>query len=200
MSDKLCFETICVENRTLKNLAFHEARLNKTRRELWGYADEWTLSELIEVPDSIGNEVHKCRLSFGKEIEEIRWEPYTMRTIGKIRRVYHDDIDYSYKYEDREELNALFAQRDDADEILVIRNGLVTDSSYCNVAFFDGSSWLTPSTPLLPGTQRAFLLQTGVIHEAAVREIDLTGFSHIKLFNAMMDWERAPMLETSAIV
>jgi 4-amino-4-deoxychorismate lyase len=68
------------------------------------------------------------------------------------------------------------------------------------VAFFDGSSWLTPSTPLLPGTQRAFLLENGVIHEAALQEIDLTGFSHIKLFNAMMDWERAPMLETSAIV
>ncbi|MHA4737743.1 aminotransferase class IV family protein [Dyadobacter sp. MSC1_007] len=200
MSDKLCFETICVENRTLKNLPFHEARLNRTRRELWGYAGEWPLSELIEIPDSIDNEIHKCRLSFGKEIEEIRWEPYTMRTIRKIRRVYHDDIDYSYKYEGREELNALFAQRDDADEILIIRNGLVTDSSYCNVAFFDGSSWVTPSTPLLQGTQRALLLQTGMIHEAAVQEIDLIGFSHIKLFNAMMDWERAPMLETSAIV
>lgn len=199
MSDTLCFETICFENRTFSNLTLHEARLNKTRRELWGYTDVWTLADLIEVPGSIDEDMYKCRLSFGKEIVHIKWEPYTMRTIHKIRRVYHDSIDYSYKFENREELNALFAQRDDAYEVLIIRNGLITDSSYCNVAFFDGSIWRTPSTPLLPGTQRALLLQTGVIHEALLREADLPGFSHMKLFNAMMDWERAPVLETAAI-
>lgn len=199
MSDTLCFETICFENRTFKNLSFHEARLNKTRRELWGYTDAWTLADLIEIPAAIDHDMYKCRLSYGEEIQQIKWEPYTMRTIRKIRRVYHDSIDYAYKYEHRDELNALFAQRDDADEVLIIRNGLVTDSSYCNVAFYDGNDWLTPSTPLLPGTQRALLLRTGVIREAPVREADLPGFSHIKLFNAMMDWERAPVLETAAI-
>lgn len=199
MQHTLCFETICLENRKLKNLGFHEARLNKTRRELYGFADSWDLSEMIVIPDSIGNEIHKCRLSYAKEIDYIRWEPYALRTIRRIQRVYHNNIDYSHKYEDRTELNTLFAQRNDCDEILIIKNGLVTDSIYCNVAFFDGEKWFTPDTPLLPGTQRAHLLTSGMIHEATIRETDIEKYKRVKLFNAMVSWEQAPELEVSLI-
>ncbi|WP_439582454.1 aminotransferase class IV family protein [Dyadobacter bucti] len=199
MQHTLCFETICVENRRLKNLEFHEARLNKTHRELYGFTDFWNLSEMIIIPDSIGNEIHKCRLSYAAEIDNIRWEPYTLRTIRKIQRVYHDSIDYSFKYEDRTELNTLFAQRNDCDEILIIKNGLVTDSIYCNVAFFDGEKWFTPDSPLLPGTQRAHLLTSGLIQEATIREVDIEKYEQVKLFNAMVSWENAPVLEVGLI-
>jgi 4-amino-4-deoxychorismate lyase len=199
MSHTPCFETICCENRQLKNLSYHEARLNKTRRELWGFTDHWNLRELIIIPDSVGNEMHKCRLSYAQEIGVIKWEPYTPRTISKIQRVYHESIDYHYKYEDRNELNTLFAQRNEADEILIIKNGLVTDSFYCNVAFYDGSSWLTPDSPLLPGTQRAFLLDSGVIKEERIGEDDLGNFSRIRLFNAMIGWEDAAELGVDSI-
>lgn len=199
MSHTLCFETICCENRQLKNLSYHEARLNRTRRELWGFTDHWNLNELIIIPDSLGHEIHKCRLSYGKDIEIIKWEPYTQRTIQKIQRVYHDNIDYRYKYEDRNELNTLFAQRKYADDILIIKDGLVTDSYYCNVAFFDGNAWLTPNSPLLPGTQRGFLLDSGIIEEAEIRESHLGKFSKVRLFNAMVGWENAVELEADCI-
>lgn len=200
MSRTLCFETICCENRQLKNLSYHEARLNKTRHELWGFSDYWNLSEMIIMPDSVDNALHKCRLSYNGEIEVIKWEPYTPRTIRKIQRVYDDNIDYRYKYEDRDELNTLFAQRKDADEILIIKNGLVTDSLYCNVAFYNGNAWYTPNSPLLPGTQRACLLEAGVIREAEISENDLGKYSLVKLFNAMVGWENAAQLNIECIV
>jgi len=199
MSHTLCFETICCENRELKNLSYHEARLNRTRHELWGYSDYWNLSELIIMPDSVDSALYKCRLSYGQEIEAIKWEPYTPRTIQKIHRVYHETIDYRYKYEDRDELNTLFAQRNKADEILIIKNGLVTDSLYCNVAFYDGNVWHTPNLPLLPGTQRAFLLDSEVIQEAKITESDLRKYSKIKLFNAMISWEKETELDVACI-
>ena len=199
MSHTLCFETICCENRQLKNLAYHEARLNKTRRELWDFKGYWNLAELIVMPDSVGDELYKCRLSYKKEIETIKWEPYAPRTIRKIQRVYDDTIDYRYKYDDRDELNTLFAQRKDADDILIIKNGLVTDSFYCNVAFYDGNEWLTPDSPLLPGTQRAFLLGKGILQEAEIREIDLGKFSKVRLFNAMVGWENVVELNIASI-
>lgn len=199
MSHTPCFETICCENRQLRNLSYHEARLNKTRSELWGFTDHWNLSELIIIPDSVSNEMHKCRLSYSKDIEIIKWEPYTQRTIQKIQRVYHDNIDYQYKYEDRNELNMLFSQRKDTDDILIIKDGLITDSYYCNVAFFDGNAWLTPNSPLLPGTQRAFLLDWGIIKEAQIRESDLGKYLKVRLFNAMIGWEKAVELEVASI-
>lgn len=195
----LCFETICVENHRLKNLSYHEARLNKTRRELWGCADAWDLNALLQVPDDVDESMHKCRLAYSKEVDHIKWEPYSRREIRRIRRVYDDKIDYQYKYDDRDALNTLFAQRGDADEILIIKNGLVTDSNYCNVAFFDGTRWLTPASPLLPGTQRALLLDEGMIETAEIRESDIGKFSRIRLFNAMVDWAQAATLDVSLI-
>jgi 4-amino-4-deoxychorismate lyase len=96
-------------------------------------------------------------------------------------------------------LNTLFAQRNDADEILIIKKGMVTDSLYCNVAFSNEQQWFTPSTPLLPGTQRAFLLDSGIIQEAEISETDMLKYSHIKLFNAMVGWENAAVIEVSSI-
>jgi len=195
----LCFETICVENRQLKNLSYHEARLNKTRRELWGYDNNWDLSKLLEIPDLLDDSMHKCRVAYNKEIDNIKWEPYSRRMIRKIKRVYHDEIDYQYKYDNRDVLNALYAERGDADEILIIKKGLVTDSSFCNVAFFDGNRWLTPASPLLPGTQRALLLDEGIIQPAEIRESDIAAFRQIRLFNAMVDWAHAATLDVALI-
>lgn len=195
----LCFETICVENRLFKNLSYHEARLNKTRHGLYGYTDFWNLSELLVIPESVDSGMHKCRVSYSDGVDVIKWEPYSRRSIRKIRRVYHDEIDYSYKYDNRDTLDTLFAERGDADEILIIKKGLVTDSNYCNVAFLDRTRWLTPHAPLLPGTQRAFLLDNRMIEAAEIREKDIPAFSHIRLFNAMMDWEHAVTLEVSLI-
>ena len=195
----LCIETICVENRELKNLTYHEARLNRTRSELFGYQDQWKLAEMIEIPDSIDNAIHKCRLAYDQDIDNIRWEPYVQRHIGKLRRVYDNGVDYSYKYDQRDELNTLFAQREDADDILIIKNGWVTDSFYCNVAFGDGTGWYTPNTYLLPGTQRAFLLDQGIIQEREISETDIFTFDAVKLFNAMISWEKAPVIDVRMI-
>lgn len=199
MSHTLCFETICVENRVLKNLTYHEARLNKTRRELWGYTNDWNLAEMIILPDWVDDEVHKCRISFGQEIENIKWEPYSPRTIRKIRKVYDNSVDYAYKYEDRGALNTLFDGRGDADEILIIKNGMVTDSFYGNAAFFDGETWFTPNTYLLPGTQRAYLIDRGIIRETEISDSDIRKYSHVRLFNAMVGWENAPTLDVKLI-
>jgi len=200
MLHTLCIETIAVQNRQFKNIEYHEARLNKTRKELWGYSDYWNLEELIEIPDDVSNDLHKCRLAYGEKIDNIRWEPYTPRTIRKIRLVHHDSVDYSFKYDQRPQLNDLYAQRGDADEILIIKKGMVTDSFYCNVAFLKNDKWYTPDSYLLPGTQREFLLDSGIIEEATVSEDDIVDYSHIRLFNAMVGWDKAWELEVNCII
>jgi 4-amino-4-deoxychorismate lyase len=199
MSLPLCFETICVQNRQLRNLSYHEARLNKTRAELFGFEDQWNLSALIKIPDNLSDGLHKCRLAYSKEIADIKWEPYQFRTITMIQRVYDNTVDYSYKYNDRTILNNLYEQRNNAEEILIIKNGMVTDTLYCNVAFLKDNQWFTPETPLLPGTQRAFLLDSGIIQEAHIPEKDMLEYSHIRLFNAMVSWENAAILEIKVI-
>ncbi|WP_159475660.1 aminotransferase class IV [Dyadobacter sp. 3J3] len=199
MSLQLCFETICVKDRQLINLSYHEARLNKTRTELFGFTDSWNLSELISIPDDVTDAYYKCRLAYSKTIDNIKWEPYNFRTISKIQRVHDATINYSYKYDDRTSLNKLYEKRGDAEEILIIKNRMVTDTLYCNVAFLKDGRWFTPDTPLLPGTQRAFLLDSGIIEEVQIPESGISQYSHIRLFNAMVNWDNSTVLEIKTI-
>ncbi|WP_373513313.1 aminotransferase class IV family protein [Persicitalea sp.] len=190
---QLCFETICVEQRRFsKLLPYHEARLNRTRQALWGIREPLALQDYLEIPDFVNNDKHKCRITYGEEIVNVEWEKYQPRTIGSLRLVEADHLDYAFKYKDRRALDFLYAQRGSCDDVLIVRNGLVTDSSYANVALFDGTNWYTPEQPLLAGTQRAYLLDEGVVVPKAIRASEVGDFRHIRLFNAMLPWEEAP--------
>jgi len=102
--------------------------------------------------------------------------------------VHDDNIDYSEKYLDRELINSLFSKRGDKDDVLIIRNGRVTDTSYCNVAFLSESIWYTPDIPLLEGTRRAQLLQDGIITTKEMPVTEIHNYESCRLFNAMMDF------------
>ena len=99
-----------------------------------------------------------------------------------------DAIEYRHKYADRSCIEHLMTGIP-ADDILIVREGLVTDTSYANIAFFDGAHWLTPSSPLLPGTARARLLDEGRIHPEEIRIADLGRFSMVVLMNAMLGFD-----------
>ncbi len=86
------------------------------------------------------------------------------------------------------------------EEILIIKKGLVTDTSYTNVALLKDEKWYTPAEPLLRGTQRAKLISEGKIIEQTIHLKDLHLYSKIKLFNAMMEFDSAPELEISSVV
>ena len=155
-------ESIRIENGVIYNLPYHNERLNRTRNVFWKDCAPINLIDYIRMPHEKG--IVKCRIVYEKEIKEIVYTPYSMREIDTLRIVYSDGINYTYKSTDREELNRLYVGRGDADDVLIVRNELITDTSIANVAFYDGCEWHTPQTPLLKGTQRAFLLDLSLIH------------------------------------
>ncbi len=98
--------------------------------------------------------LNRLRIVYGREIEEVTYTPYQMRQVNTLRLVVDDAVDYTYKSTDREGLNRLYARRDGADDVLIVKDGRLTDTSIGNVAFFDGQKWYTPLHPLLKGTMR----------------------------------------------
>ena len=80
-------------------------------------------------------------------------------------------------------------------DILIIKNKEITDTSYANIAFWDGSKWLTPANPLLSGVKRQFLMNRGSIFPADIRLNDLHLFKHAVMINAMLDLEDSPVID-----
>ena len=100
-----------------------------------------------------------------------------------------DSIDYSFKSLDRTRLNELLVQKGSSDDIIIVKNGLVTDTSFTNLAILSGNRWFTPPRhPLLAGTMRSFLLDKGIISKADITLHDLKNAQAVSLFNAMIEF------------
>lgn len=135
--------------------------------------------------------VIKGRLIYGERIEEISFLRYQPRDIRTLRVVDGGGIQYEFKYENRECISSLFAQRGDADDILIARNGHLTDTSFSNIALLNGTTWITPTSYLLNGTKRQNLLREGLLQEREVCLGDLTKYQELHLLNAMLDFPNA---------
>lgn len=181
----LFVETIRIENRKAENLAFHNERMNRTRNTFFGTCTPIDLANHIRLMNRT-EETVKCRVVYNKEITEISYTPYRLRPVCSLRLIPADDLEYGYKSTDRKALEDLYGKRGDADDVLLVRNGLLTDTSIANIALSDGTRWYTPTFPLLKGTRRASLLKEGKITERIIRAEDIFAYSEITLFNAMI--------------
>jgi 4-amino-4-deoxychorismate lyase len=189
-------ETIRLENGRFDNLEFHQQRMDDTRKSHFGasFNMNMNLKEILQktLKENFAVQpagLFKCRIVYSKQIHEIRFIPYSFPSIQSLQMVKANAIEYASKYENRNELNALFALRKNTDDILIVKNGQITDTSFCNVLFFNGKDWITPEHPLLKGTQRAALLHREKIITASIRPEDLSLFSKIRLINAMIRFE-----------
>lgn len=183
------FEVIKVKGRKLQNIDYHNSRMNLALTKVFGIKEPISLEKEIRIPENLNNQVYKCRIIYSSKIEKIEFEPYQPRTINSLKIITHNTIDYSVKFFDRTIINDLFEQRGNCDDILIVKNGFITDTSYANIVFWDGSLWITPSTPLLPGTKRQKLIDEKKIFEKEIKIKDLKSFEKARIINAMIDLE-----------
>lgn len=178
-------ETIACVNGQLLHLEYHQRRLQKT---ILKYTDVNTIDlRDLRMPYGLTGRV-KCRILYDiKGIRKIEFSTYTPRPVDALRLVYNDHIVYAEKSSDREHLDTLANQLNGNEDMIIIKSGLVTDSWYANLAFYDGTKWYTPNSPLLKGIKRQYLLDRGMLAERVIRAKDIFKYKEISLINAMLD-------------
>lgn len=186
------FETLCIEQQQIKNCAYHQQRYERALYQFYGESAVkiYDLFEIIHLQPEFLNltPLTRCRIDYNATTFQIQFFPYQRRKIATFQPVICDDIDYSLKFTDRTLLNRLLAQRGDCDEIMIIKQGKVTDCSIGNLAFRLGEHWFTPDSPLLAGTQRRYLLEQGILQEIPIFVGDVLKFDEIRVINAMNGW------------
>jgi 4-amino-4-deoxychorismate lyase len=187
-------ETIRFADGSPENLGYHLRRMNDSSQELFGDTLNWKPKYLIQDLKLPKDTVYKVRLVYDLNKGSITTSPYTIKPVRSLKLVTDNDIVYDHKFEDRSNLDRLFSAKGDCDDILIIKNGLVTDVSYANIIFREGNQWYTPESFLLNGTMRQKLLDTGRIVERPITVDDLGRYSHFRLINAMLR-EDAPESE-----
>ena len=181
MSNEIFFETIKCYKADALHLKYHNARITRT------IGININLYDFVHSPN---NKLLKCKVLYNSDgILDISYEPYKKREPKSFKIIEDDTIEYKYKSINRTYINRLFEQRKNADEIIIVKNKLITDTSIANIAIFDGKKWLTPKTPLLLGTTRARLLEKQKIIEADIDTKQLLNAKKIALMNAMIDFD-----------
>ena len=194
--NKVFLETIRVEQGRALHLPFHQERMERTLKH-FHIQKEYILSELLSPPQS---GIYRCRVCYSNEKIEIEYIPYEKHLPQRLKMVEAADIAYDYKYENREVLQRLFMQKGDADDVLIVQNGFVRDTTIANVAFFNGKEWLTPKEPLLLGTTRARYLKESKVKEAEIRVEELSSYKKMALMNAMVDFAIIPVEKIEEIM
>ncbi len=175
-------ETIRCVNGVALYLEYHQKRVDESRIALFDTNHSLVLRDYIAPPK---HGVFRCRIVYSRTIHTIEYLPYLPKSIRTLQ-IVSSIISYDYKFADRSSLEALKKKYPKADDIVIEKDGFITDTSIANLAFFDGKVWFTPDKPLLEGTTRKRLLESGFLTPRAIKKEDLGYFKNVSLMNAMI--------------
>ena len=183
-------ESIKVEDQQIFLLDQHQKRVNETFA-YFGKEVSINLDEIFKSLEHDEDGLYKFKITYdltGKYRTQMI--PYAMSEIANFQLVENNSYDYSFKFEDRKELEKMKILSKAA-EIIIVKNNHITDSSYSNLLFKKGKDWFTPKTYLLNGVQRQYLLKTKKIKEADITLQNMSEYSHFQLINALNEIDDA---------
>lgn len=192
----MLFETIRVLDGVAERVTLHRERAERSCGRALPQLESAVAMALEALPRRGEFRLH---LSYDADgVASMTAVPYRLRRLRRLRAV-EAEVDYSLKSEDRRALESLRQRCDDADEVLILRGGWVTDTTFSNVLLGEPGHWICPTHFLLRGTRRESLLRAGSVELRPLRAEDLHRFRFITLINAMLPPGRL-MLPTSALL
>jgi len=190
----LFIETISYEQGCFQRIDLHNERFNQTRQQFFGLQTPLQLELFLSVPADLMDKTVKCTITYGTDIISIDYTLYQIRPINSLQMVVDEAIDYAYKFADRSKLNSLFNLRHQSDDIMIIKNGFITDTSYANIVLKKEGKWYSPSNSLLKGTRIDRYIREGIVTPALLRSSDLPLYSEARIVNAMISIENSPII------
>jgi len=184
----LFIEAIKLKDGEFYRLKYHQHRMEMAFKLFYPEIPVIDLEAYLQNITIPEKGIYKCRIVYDFEIRQVEFIPYQFRSVQTLNLIEINIESTVYKPEDRTAINHTFAQRGECDDVLLVRNGLLTDTSYSNIALFNGQEWITPRIPLLYGTQRAYLIENKMIIEEDIPVETLQNYQKIRLFNAMIEF------------
>lgn len=181
-------ESIKVEDQEAFLLDLHQKRVNETFTH-FGKESALNLQKIFKNLEVDEDGLFKLRIVYDLD-KNFRTQliPYAIPEIHSFQLVENNTFDYSFKFEDRKELDRMKSQSK-AEEIIIVKNNHITDTSFSNLLFLKGKEWFTPNTFLLNGVMRQHLLKTKKIKETEITLNNIKEFSNFQIINAMNDFD-----------
>lgn len=181
-------ESIKVEDQEIFLLELHQKRVDQTFSH-FGKEGGIDLAKIFKSLQHDEDGLFKLRIAYDLD-KKIRTQmiPYAIPEINDFQLIENNSFDYSFKFEDRKELDKM-KMKAKAEEIIIVKNNHITDTSFSNLLFLKGKDWFTPDSYLLNGVQRQNLLKHKKIKETEITLQNIKQFSHFQIINALNDFD-----------
>ena len=181
-------ESIKIEDQKAFLLDLQQQRVNQTLAH-FGKVGSIDLAKIFKKLEHDEDGLYKLRIVYDLDKKfTTQLIPYAIPEIENFQLVENNSYDYSFKFEDRKEFERMKTKAK-TEEIIVVKNNHITDTSYTNILFLKGKEWFTPTTYLLNGVMRQHLLHEKKIKETEITLQNIKEFSHFQLINAMNDFD-----------
>ena len=181
-------ESIKVEDQKAFLMEFHQKRVNDTFAH-FGAQGSIDLEKIFKSLEHDEDGLYKLRIVYDLNRNfKHQMIPYAIPEIENFQLVENNSFDYSFKFEERKEFEKMKTKAK-TEEIIIVKNNHITDTSYTNILFLKGETWYTPTTYLLNGVMRQHLLKEKKIKEAEITIQNIREFSHFQLINSMNDFD-----------
>lgn len=178
-------ETLCIRDGKVLYPEYHHRRMKASAEALFpGYQPPDPAQLWASLNTESPKGVFRWRILYGPAGFQSKVIPYQYKPIQSLKLI-PTDIDYSHKYADRTELDKLYQQRGEADDVLLVKDGRITDTTIANIIFIKGDQLFTPDPPLLMGTALRRLLEEGRVIAREIKPEDLPNFEAFWLVNAL---------------
>ncbi len=185
------FETLLIKDKQVQHVEWHEERYRWSYEAYYNKRAEESLMAGVSIDVACKHSLYRLKIAYSDEGKQVTVLPYTPVVTQFLQVVQGDGIDYRMKFSHRACLQRLFAMRGKADDVLIVQNGLITDTSVGNILFYKQGQWFTPAVPLLRGTCRARLLASGVVVTSAITIQTMWEFEAFQVVNALRGFDEA---------
>lgn len=176
-------ETICIQDGKAQHLDFHQMRINETFDQFFQEWEPFDVAALVSEQSLPTEGTHRLRIVYQEDPETIEIIPYTHKDVKRFALVDTGEIDYGFKWAERDFFQTILESHPEADEVIFVKDGKVQDCSIANLAFLKDGVWYTPEDPLHWGTTRARLIIEEEIEETDIFVEELESYDRICLIN-----------------
>ncbi len=181
-------ESIKVEDQKIFLKELHQKRMNDTFSN-FGKECKIDIHSIFLNLEHEEDGLYKFRIEYDLENNfKTQIIPYAISELDDFELVIDNEIDYSFKSADRTQLQKL-KDKSHGDEVIIVKNNQITDTSYSNLLFLKNKIWFTPKSYLLNGVMRQNLLLSKKIKETEITLDNIKEFTHFQIINALNDFD-----------
>lgn len=193
-------ETIRICDGQPLHLDWHQGRVSDTFSKFYPGAAPFRLESLFRTSTPPAGSDLRWRIRYDHISCETEFSSFQVKPLQSLQLIrLPPEYSYWYKFADRRILELASSRRGVADDVLLIRDGWITDTTVANVAFLKNNRWYTPAIPLLAGTTWKRLVTHGTLTPRPIHVHDLDRYEACAVFNALRDWDPALAIPVGAI-